>query len=126
MENNIDLNSIVRIETMPRLFTQLELIGEEVKKALDGIDDITCTDENKQEVKKRKQEITAFKNLMEDRRKEIKKELLKDYEAFNDKYELEVKNQLIDAENKLNSKISEIETKQKQKKEKELRRFYSR
>lgn len=123
MKNNLDVNEIVKIEALPKLFYQLELIGEEIDKNLKDLDKLICTEETKQDVKKRKQEITALKNVMETKRKDIKKQILQDYELFNTKYETEVKNKLILAEEKLNDKISYIETQQKADKEQELREF---
>lgn len=123
MEQNIDVNSIIAIEQMPKIFYQLEIIGQEIDKNLKDLDKLVCTEENKQEVKKRKQEITALKNAMETKRKDIKKQILQDYELFNDKYEAEVKDKLINAETILNLKISHIEQQQKIDKEMELREF---
>lgn len=123
MTNNLDVNSIVSIEQMPKIFYQLEIIGQEIDKNLKDLDKLVCTEENKQEVKKRKQEITALKNAMEIKRKDIKKQILQDYELFNDKYEAEVKDKLINAETTLNLKIHHIELQQKIDKEMELRDF---
>lgn len=123
MTNNLDVNSIVSIEQMPKIFYQLEIIGQEIDKNLKDLDKLVCTEENKQEVKKRKQEITALKNAMETKRKDIKKQILQDYELFNDKYENEVKDKLINAETILNLKITHIEQQQKIDKEMELREF---
>lgn len=123
MENNLDINNIVKIETLPKLLIQLELIGSEVDKNIKDLDKLVCTEENKQEVKKRKQNITALKNAMETKRKEIKNKLLEPYEVFNEKYESEVKGKLVNAENTLNEKINFIETQQKLDKENVLREF---
>lgn len=123
MTNNLDINSIVKIETLPKIFYKLEIIGQEIDKNLKDLDKLVCTEENKQEVKKRKQEITALKNAMETKRKDIKKQILQDYELFNDKYESEVKDKLITAEVLLNDKIKFIEDQQKLDKENELREF---
>ena len=123
MTNNLDINNIVKIKTLPKLFYQLELIGEEIDKNLKDLDKLVCTEETKQDVKKRKQEITALKNAMETKRKDIKKQILQDYELFNNKYESEVKDKLITAEVLLNDKIKFIEDQQKLDKENELREF---
>ena len=123
MTNNLDINSIVKIETLPKIFYQLEVIGQEIDKNLKDLDKLVCTEETKQDVKKRKQEITALKNAMETKRKDIKKQILQDYELFNNKYESEVKDKLITAEVLLNDKIKFIEDQQKLDKENELREF---
>jgi hypothetical protein len=127
MEEKVyDIEELIKVESLPKIFYQLEVIGQEVDKALSGIEDMVCNEENKKEVKKRKQEITAFKNLMETRRKEIKKQVMAKYDEFNEKYEAEVKSKLTNAENILTVKYTAIEIQQKLEKEKELREFAER
>ena len=123
-EQTIDINELIKLESLPKIFYQLEEIGKRVDLALQGIENMPCDEENKQEVKKRKQEITKFKNMMEDRRKQIKNQVLEKYNEFNEKYELEIKSKLVNAENVLNERISTIETQQKIEKENELREFF--
>lgn len=123
MNEKININEIISVKQLPKIFYELEKIGEIVDKALEGIENMVCDEENKKDVKKRKQEITAFKNLMETRRKEIKNQVMAKYNEFNDKYEEEVKNKLINAENILTEKYTAIETQQKLDKENELREF---
>ena len=113
-ETNLNINEIIKIEQLPKLFYQLEVIGKEIDKKLDGIDKLECTEENKVEVKNKRAEINALNKIMEDKRKDIKKEILKDYEVFNEKYEKEIKNKLENASNTLKNKIDEIESEQKQ------------
>ena len=64
MTNNLDVNSIVSIEQMPKIFYQLEIIGQEIDKNLKDLDKLVCTEENKQEVKKRKQELGLKEDIM--------------------------------------------------------------
>ena len=124
MEERIyDIEELIKVESLPKIFYQLEVIGKEVDKALDGIENMVCNEDNKKEVKKRKQEITAFKNLMETRRKEIKRQVMAKYDEFNEKYEEEVKSKLTNAENILTEKYTAIEIQQKLEKEEELRTF---
>lgn len=119
----MNVDELIKVESLPKIFYQLEMIGSEVDKALDGIENMECTDENKSEVKKRKQEITAFKNVMETRRKEIKAQILEKYDEFNKKYELEVKSKLENAENILKEKYTKIEQEQLDKKREEIQLF---
>ena len=127
MEEKVyDIQELIKVESLPKIFYQLEIIGQEVAKALEGLETMVCNEENKKEVKKRKQEITAFKNLMETRRKEIKNQVMEKYNEFNEKYEREVKSKLVNAENILTVKYTAIEIQQKLEKEKELREFAER
>ena len=123
-EKVMDVTELIKVESLPKLYYQLEEIGKVVDNALTGIEDMVCDEENKKEVKKRKQEITAFKNMMEDRRKQVKNQILEKYTEFENKYNLEVKDKLVNAESILNEKVSAIETQQKIDKENNLRNFY--
>lgn len=123
-ENKVmDIQELIKVESLPKIFYQLEEIGKVVDNALVGIEDMVCDEDNKKEVKKRKQEITAFKNLMETRRKEIKNQVMAKYNEFNEKYETEVKSKLTNAESILTEKYTAIEIQQKLDKETELREF---
>ena len=51
IETELNLNEIVKIEQMPKVFEQLELIGSYVDEQLKDLDKLECTDKNKQEVK---------------------------------------------------------------------------
>lgn len=123
MEETLNVQELIKLESLPKIFYQLEEIGKRVDIALNGIEDMVCDEENKKEVKKRKQEITSFKNMMEDRRKQIKNQIMEKYNEFNDKYESEIKTKLVNAENILNEKVFTIENQQKLDKENELRTF---
>lgn len=121
--NEININEIVKIEQMPKVFSQLEKIGKYIDKQIKDIDKLECTEENKQEVKKRRTEINKTLELLDDRRKYIKTKLLEPYEIFNKKYEEECKIKLSNASNLLKEKIDFIEETQKKEKEIELREF---
>lgn len=121
----LNLNEIVRIEQMPKVFEQLELIGTYVDEQLKDLDKLECTEENKQEVKKRRTSINNFKKLFEDKRKEIKNKINEPYEVFNKKYEETIKNKIDDASEKLTGKINKIEDEQKLKKRQEVERYFN-
>lgn len=123
MEKKLDINELIKVESLPKIFYQLELIGKQIDKALDGVDEMECNEDNNKEVKKRKQEITAFKNMMEDKRKEIKKQVMAKYDEFNEKYTDEVLTKLVKAETTLNEKVTVIENQQKQDKRENIELF---
>lgn len=123
MNNELNVNEIVKIEQMPIVFSQLEKIGAFITEKTKDLDKLECTEENKVEVKNRRTEINNTLKILEDKRKEIKNKLLEPYEVFNEKYEQECKGQLENASNLLKDKIDVIENEQKQQKEEELREF---
>lgn len=123
MQQEINLNEIVKIETLPKIFEQLDLIGKMVDESLEGIEDIECTEENKQSVKAKRTEINNTLAVLENKRKEIKKAISEPYELFNKKYEETTKKKLENASESLKNKILDIEIQQKKEKEDELRAF---
>jgi len=124
MNNEFNVNEIVKIEQMPIVFSQLEKIGSYIAEKTKDLDKLECTEENKVEVKNRRTEINNTLKILEDKRKEIKNKLLEPYNIFNEKYEQECKGQLEDASNLLKDKIDTIEIQQKQEKENTLREFF--
>ena len=122
-EEKIDVNEIVKIEQMPKVFSQLEKIGEIIKKKTSDLDKLECTEANKQEVKKRRTEINNTLALLEAKKKEIKNKLLEPYNVFEEKYNNECKEKLQNASSILTEKINAIEIQQKLEKEQELREF---
>lgn len=122
-EEKIDVNEIVKIEQMPKVFSQLEKIGEIIKKKTSDLDKLECTEANKQEVKSRRTEINNTLALLEAKKKEIKNKLLEPYNVFEEKYNKECKEKLQNASSILTEKINTIEVQQKLEKEQELREF---
>ena len=123
MQSKINVNEIVKIETMPKVFSQLEMIGTFIDEKVKDIDILECTEDNKTEVKKRRTEINNILKELDDRRKFIKNKILEPYEMFNEKYEQECKGKLISASEILKTKIDTIEEQQKKDKYDELYDF---
>lgn len=121
--NKININEIIKIEQMPKVFSQLEQIGIFIDEQIKDIDILECNEKNKQEVKQRRTKINNILKELDDRRKYIKNKLLEPYEIFNDKYEKECKNKLIIASETLKTKIDDIEEQQKEQKRQELYDF---
>lgn len=121
--NEININEIIKIEQMPKVFSQLENIGKIIKEKTKDLDKLKCTDENKQIVKNRRTEVNKTIELLENRRIQIKNKLLEPYKIFEEKYKEECLSKLQNTSNLLTDKINEIENDQKTKKEKEVREF---
>lgn len=123
-QTKFEIEKVMRVEQLPKIFYQLEEIGKQIDTQLAGIEDLECSEDNKVQVKQRRTEINNLNTAMETKRKEIKKEILKDYELFNEKYEQEVKSKLINASSILTNKIDEIENKQKEIGINNVRRYF--
>ena len=125
IETELNLNEIVKIEQMPKVFEQLELIGAYVDEQLKDLDKLECTDKNKQEVKDKRTVINNTLNMLETKRKEIKSKLNEPYDIFNKKYEETTKLKLQEASKLLTDKINKIEDEQKRKKREEVERYFN-
>ena len=125
METELNLNEIVKIEQMPKVFEQLELIGSYVDEQLKDLDKLECNDKNKQEVKDKRTVINNTLNMLETKRKEIKSKLNEPYDIFNKKYEETTKLKLQEASKLLTDKINKIEDEQKRKKREEVERYFN-
>ena len=125
MVTELNLNEIVKIEQMPKVFEQLELIGAYVDEQLKDLDKLECTDKNKQEVKDKRTVINNTLNMLETKRKEIKSKLNEPYDIFNKKYEETTKLKLQEASKLLTDKINKIEDEQKRKKREEVERYFN-
>lgn len=110
----LDLNEIIKIETLPKILEQLDVLGALVDEKLEGIEELECTEENKVEVKNKRTEINNMLSVLETKRKEIKKAINAPYDIFNEKYESVTKKKLENASNTLKNKIDTIENRQKE------------
>lgn len=124
-ENKLNINEVVKIETLPKIFYQLEKVGTYIEDNLKDIDSLECTEKNKKEVKNRRTAINNTLKEFENKRKDIKKSILESYELFEGKYSKEVKTRLESASNRLTEKINTIEETQKQKKRDLMIEFFN-
>lgn len=123
-DKSLDLTEVVKVTQLPKIYSQLEVIGKYIDKNLEGLDDLECTEENKQKVKNRRAEINKTLDVLENKRKEIKKAIEEPYNQFVEKYDTECKNKLKNASASLTEKINQIEDKQKAVKRAELEKFF--
>lgn len=121
----LNLNEIVKIEQMPKVFEQLELVGTYIDEQLKDLDKMECTENNKQVVKNRRTEINNTLKVLEDKRKEIKNKINEPYDLFNKKYEETTKIKLQSAYKTLSEKIDSIENKQKLKKKQVIEKYFN-
>ena len=108
----LDVNEVVKLTREAMIKENLKdikkLVIEETQKA----NSLVATEENKGEVKKVRTSINKIKTDLENRRKSLKKEILKPYEQFEKIYIEEVKSTLDNSLSNLDSQISTIEEKQ--------------
>lgn len=121
--NNYEIDKVIKMETMPKIFYQLEQIGKDLEIKLNDISNMPCNEDTKQNVKKTRAEINKTLEIFETKRKSIKQQCLNEYNQFEEKYNLEVKSKLENASETLKNKINEIEQEQIKQKKVELYDF---
>lgn len=122
-EKTIDLNSLIVVETLPKIRETLGVISEEIDKEIEYALALDCTEESKTEVKKARANLNKIKTELEERRKAVKEQIMTPYEQFQAIYDDLVKNKLVSADKVLKERIDTIEESQKEEKEKELLEF---
>lgn len=133
MNNEFNVNEIVKVETMAVIKQQLDkvelFVDEKVKdipKVLKELEKMSDKEkeEKKQEIKQYRTYLKKINEELENKRKEIKDEINKPYDEFNKYYSEGVKIKLKNGVEQLSNVIDDIEDKQKQEKEKTLREFF--
>lgn len=123
MSEDFNINDLVVVKQLPEIFSQLDVASEIITNMTKDIDLVECTEENKQEVKKNVQKLRAMKTSFENKRKEIKKEINKPYEEFEDYYNKKIKVLLDNSIDTLDTKVKDIEMEQIQEKRNNLIEF---
>lgn len=123
MNEDFNINDLVVVKQLPEIFSQLDVASEIITNMTKDIDLVECTEENKQEVKKNVQKLRAMKTSFENKRKEIKKEINKPYEEFEDYYNKKIKGLLDNSIDTLDTKVKDIEMEQIQEKRNNLIEF---
>lgn len=129
MQNKIDVNEIVKIESMAVIKSQLDkvetFIDEKVKDIPNVIKKIkemsfVEQEDEKRNIKEYQQYLSKLQTELENKRKEIKKEINKPYEEFNEYYTNGVYTKLDNGIKQIKDVVNEIEDLQKDEKKCEL------
>jgi len=132
MENEININEIVKVESIGVIKQQLDevekIIDEKVKdipKQLEKVKKMSFIEQEdeKNDIKKYQQYLSNIQKQLEEKRKEIKKEINKPYDEFDEYYKNGVYLKLDNGINQLKEVVNEIEDLQKDEKRCELEEF---
>lgn len=130
--NELNVNEIVKVESLGVIKQQLDkvedVIDEKIKNIPEQLEKIKKMsfieqEDEKNDIKKYKQHLSKILNELEEKRKEIKKEINKPYEEFNEYYKNGVYLKLNDAISQINNVVNDIEILQKDEKECEIKEF---
>lgn len=122
MQEN-ELNGIIKLEQLPIITEQLDIISKDIEKRVTNALQLECNEETVKEVKKVRADFNKEFKSLEDRRKQVKSAIMEKYDAFEDVYRDKISNLYKNADESLKEKIDSVETDLKAEKEAELRDF---
>jgi hypothetical protein len=115
---------LITVKQLPVIEEQLKIIKDEVKKRAEYALSLECTEETIKEVKKVRADLNKDFADLESRRKAVKTEILKPYEAFEQVYKDCVTDLFKSTDAKLKEKISDVENNLKAEKEEAVKEYF--
>lgn len=113
-EQKIDLNALIKVESLPKITETLSVISDEIDTRIQKALELECTEDSKTIVKSHRAELNKIKSALEERRKVVKEQILAPYLAFEQVYNELVKDKLVKADEILKERISMIEITQRE------------
>lgn len=121
----IDTSSLIVVKQIPIIEERLQEIKGAIQSEVDNALSFECTEENKQEIKKLRTNLSKQYKLLETDRKKIKDIVLGPYNAFEATYKECVTNIFKPADIQLKNKIDAVEATQKKAKKSKAVEFFN-
>lgn len=118
-------NELIVIEQLPVIKEQLKLASAEVDKKVEEAMALVCTEDNVKIIKELRASLNKEAKEFEDKRKQVKSEVLKPYEEFEKVYKEHIIDKFKKADADLKEKIDSVENELKKKKEIELLNYFN-
>lgn len=117
-------NELIVVEQLPVIKNQLLAFKGSVEKRVKDALSLVCNEDTYKEIKKVRSELNKEYELLENRRKEIKGQILAPYEEFEAVYKDCAGGLYADADRKLAAKIREVEDGLKAEKKHDLENYF--
>lgn len=118
-------SELIRIVRLPEIAEQLIAVKEKWQRAAEEALSMTCTEDTIKAVKAKRTELRKEFDELENRRKAVKKAVLKPYDRFEAIYDSCVSDAYESADACLSGKISRVESEQKRRCEDGLRDYFA-
>lgn len=118
-----ELNEIIKLEQLPIITQQLDVISKEIELKVSKALELECNEETVKEIKKVRADFNKEFKSLEDKRKQVKSAIMEKYDAFEEIYKEKISNIYKNADESLKEKIDSVESDLKNEKETELREF---
>lgn len=120
----MDEKELIVVKTLPVIEEQLRSVKEQVDSIAEEAKSLAVTEDNLKYAKGKLSELRKIKTEFENRRKEVKKEILAPYEKFEAVYKENVSDSLDNAISILNTAVKELEDGRKRQKQEEVEVFF--
>lgn len=118
------MEELIIVKQLPVIEQQLQTISSDIDNRIVEIEKLEVNEETIKEVKKARAEFKKDFESLEDKRKEVKKTILTPYEQFEEIYKKYVSNKFNEVDKKLKTKIEDVESKIKLRKEQEVKEYF--
>jgi len=117
-------NDLVKVKQLPVIEEQLKKVSLKIDEEMKGIDNLVCTEESIQVLKKLRAKFNNEFKEYETQRKGIKEQIFKPYNQFEDIYKVCISDKFRNNDLILKGKINTFENEQKNKKEQEVKDYF--
>lgn len=124
ISNNENKNSLIVIKQLPIIEEQLKKASDEIDEKVNNAVALVCTEENVKTIKEIRATLNKESKEFEDRRKQVKSEIMKPYEDFESSYKKYISDKYKAADIELKNKIDSVENELKVKKEQEIKEYF--
>lgn len=121
----VNVGSLVKVEQLPIIIENLRAVKEKIETEVNSLLALECNEDTYKDVKKSRAEMNKVKTAFEDKRKEIKNEIMKPYNDFEAVYKECVSDPLNRADGALKGKIEAVECELKAAKQTEVEAYYN-
>lgn len=117
-------NNLIVIKQLPIIEEQLKKVSDEIDVKVQNAIALVCNEETVKAVKDVKASLNKEFKEFEDKRKQVKSEVLKPYEDFETSYKKYISDKYKNADTELKNKIDSVENELKAKKEQEVKDYF--
>ena len=118
------MTDIIVIKQLPEIEAHLKVLSDAARAKIVDALALECTDENIQAVKKLRADLNREFNSIEERRKEINRQIAERLAPFTDSYKEYITDVYVPADKELKARIAALEDEKKEQKRQEVKAYF--
>ena len=118
-------NEMIVIKQLPIIEQQLIVVSAEIDEKVKSAVSLVCTEENVKVIKEIRANLNKESKEFEDKRKQVKSEIMKPYEEFESIYKECISDKYKTADVELKNKIDSVENELKENKKAEVVNYFN-